>query len=362
MKSLFIVMIGPAGSGKGYVEKYVREYFNQINIQINDTFEYALIDNYVEIDESFIRESLMLTQNLVNQPQLSSYIRKLNDFNFCNQEIATYNNRCQDSHIMLNLLEDYSKQYTDAYFKSRKNWNDVLDANIKLWLSQRKNIIFETVGTNNFDWLFNYPNAYFNEHNRNDYIVCLVYPYVDSKTILTRALHRYGSSVHDFITFYNEHKSVDNYVNLIKNGVVINHKQYKPPRYIRLFCDKFSLMLGIKQIHDNIANYISHCYLNNNNYLDMILIYDNTRNTPILQYDLTCQQQNIYCSDVVNNFEDYDMSDNLKNIMLQLSQSCKKSPPKSDINVTDVNDMVGGYYKMKYLKYLNKYKRTKSIV
>lgn len=39
-KSLFIITIGPAGSGKGYVE----------NVKIPETFFHVRINDYVEID------------------------------------------------------------------------------------------------------------------------------------------------------------------------------------------------------------------------------------------------------------------------------------------------------------------------
>lgn len=39
-KSLFIITIGPAGSGKGYVE----------NVKIPETFFYVRIDDCIEID------------------------------------------------------------------------------------------------------------------------------------------------------------------------------------------------------------------------------------------------------------------------------------------------------------------------
>lgn len=326
MKSLFVIMIGPAGSGKGYIEGYIRNHFKKSPIEINpDNFEYALIDDYIEIDGEYINNVIAVTSELIQNDGVRRYITKLGNYEHCLDQINNYvENKDVDTVNKINMLDDYSVKYTQLYFSARKKYDVTLDDNLAMWLSLRKNIIFETTGNNSLDWLFT-SGSFLNQYNINDYIVCMAYPYVTNEVILSRSLHRFASRVCDFV-YYHDNNQTDIYYELVKNKVLVNKNQIlKPPRYVQLFGSKYSLEQTISSIQANIANYIERCDVNNNNYIDVFLIYDNRKNMPLLKYDLSCKHKQIYCADITDSLENEKVNNKFKKVLIDISEKCRKN-------------------------------------
>ena len=159
MKKLFIITIGPSGSGKEYIEKSLLEHISnqlqdKIDVNINDIM-HAKIDDLVETDEDYIKESLSVTQkHWINDEESKKYILMLNNVNYCQDQVQLFNERQHD--ICANLvntenlensffkkIENVAQQYHNIYFNVRRKYNDILDCKINLWLSERKNIIFD---------------------------------------------------------------------------------------------------------------------------------------------------------------------------------------------------------------------------
>lgn len=150
---------------------------------------------------------------------------------------------------------------------------------MNIWLKNRENIVFETTGYNNFDWLFKY-TFLSDPQVRNDYKIVIVYPYVEKNIILVRALFRFYTRIKDLILYANFNDNdlnINELTNNIKNSNKINGKILRVPRLPILFDGPFSLNESVNVIQKTLADYIINC--------DNIIMYNNLEESPQLLFD-----------------------------------------------------------------------------
>lgn len=365
-KSLFLITIGAAGSGKGYVMPSLMKFINEQYQNVRDTnkLKYARIDDYIEIDKTFVEESLNhVIKSILPDQELVNYVKSLNNMNVSMDEINNYLNTSQ---LTTNLakLENLSSEFTKIYFSARKNYDAINDRNLNLWISKRKNIVFETTGQSNFDWIFS--NTALNDPNvLKDYIVILIYPYVNKELILARALNRFISRVNDVINLggftsgtTNQEPKYNIYVNNITHGNLMNNKKVEAPRLPTLITGQYSLLNSIPVIQNNIADYINKCMQTQDSLVTTILLYDNMTQTPILSVNLNCQKSVKFTGEC-NNLNVFEkkygqvLTAKLLSAINNINSVCNNN----------MNIMQGGndLYYNKYLKYKNKYTYFKKL-
>lgn len=349
-KSLFVIAIGPAGSGKGYVYKPMIEHLiSQFGDNINVSKFYSTnIDEYVERNETYIRNTIDITnRELLNDPSVVNTIRNLNSIDECSQ-ITNYMIDNKDSicngksnNKFIDSLLNATKLYSENYMTVRKPFEIINDANLDLWIADKKNIYFETTGFGGIDWLFKYTNLS-NQSIRNDYRIIMVYPFVPAKTIVARAMYRFISRVNLYL---DSGLDIDQYVTGVITKQTFNDSVFESPRIPYLVCEDNSLYNSIPKIQLNIANYMKQCQINNNNNLDLFLLYDNVKATPILTVHLGCDVKlthSIQCPTLKSIIEMYgnEIQHQLIDLFNQLSNSCT---------------VTKGGYTASYMKHIKKY-------
>ena len=163
-KPIFIIVCGPCGSGKSSLPKKICNY---LNINYNTlNFENILIDNLIEQDIYY----------------------KRNVYNI----IKSYN-----CNINQKIIEDplFQRKMNKLYYKTRqnKNYDFLNEYNLYNALVKRKNIIFETQGTNSNDWLF---NNYYNE--LKDYEIIMSWSIINFNQTVNRIQSRFLNSINKF--------------------------------------------------------------------------------------------------------------------------------------------------------------------
>jgi len=361
MKSYFVITIGPAGSGKGYIIEKLVNYINtnMENERVIDikSFEYGRIDDYIEMDIDYIKASMTTTiEKILKNNDLYNYVQHINDIESCINEFNKNDNILQsyNNNELLKQLDNLSQDYANNYFNIRKKYNAINDANINVWLHDRRNIVFETTGSFNFDWMFTDENFLLsNGEVRKDYNIIVVYPYVDTYIILGRALGRFVKRVNDMLNNGIDMNTIDNdeifvnYANKIKMG---NTKiKFEAPRLPALVKGNYSILSSINAIQKNIAEYINKCNNNVNNNINRLLIYDNQTSDPILSMNLQCINVNLFSNcNILENFNKkykHKLSIELVNAI-------------NNIYLQHCNNLHGGFYE-KYLKYKKKYNTIK---
>jgi hypothetical protein len=335
-KSLFIVAVGPAGSGKGYIlEKALVDIKKNIVYNEKKNFNYGLVDNYVEIDLEFIKKGFAIIDN--DESVDKKYLKSLVNMQECNEEINKFTTNTQDSQLL--TLENLGKQYSNLYFDHRSNGNDVLNFNIKMWLQNRENIVLETTGQNNFEWIFKY-SFLSDPLVRNDYIIVVVYPYVNENIILARALNRFAIRTTDYLEY--SALNMDHYITAVQHRNLVDGKICNAIRFPVLINGDNSLKNTIPQIHNTLAYYINKCSSTDNNVesVDYVLIYDNN-SKPDLIINMRCTNENIALSASVQSRIQI-FSDNYKNYLNQTLKDAISNLQKSDEIIQ------GGSYKKKY--------------
>lgn len=355
--SLFIITFGPAGSGKGYIMDALEKYLkNDNDIKMPLDYKYARIDDFIEVDKEYVKNSIDETINIFSDEHLTNYIDNMGDINNCITEIDNFltNNKMSQE---LELLENKSLNYVKIYMDTRRKYNGTVDANINLWLSNREHIIFETTGQNNFDWLYEY-TLLSNKDVKNDYKILLIYPYVETKIILARALNRFTTRVNmaknvgkiNSITDTQDENYIQ-YINNIVTKTKINNILPESPRLPTLVSGNYSIFYSINNIQNNIANYLNQC--ENDDKVNIILLYDNMQQEPILSVELKCKKIHFANSCLLlpefNKKYGNHLTTNLKDAIIYIINHC---------NQNDSNQNGGNNNYRKYLKYKQKYLRN----
>lgn len=318
-KSLFLITFGPAGSGKGYIMPNLLTHIANVHPNIKNIGElkYARIDDFVEVDRMYVENSLALVPtNILSDPSFTSYLQDLVDIKASETEINRNLSNIATQQFSGNFrkLETLADKYYETYTTSRKTYDKTLDDNLIMWLKSRNNIVFETTGQSNFNWLFSFTPLK-NEQVLNDYIIILVYPYVASETILARALNRFIVRVDDSIKLGKFTKDTTShtpeftrYVENVEYGNRIGNKKVEPPRLPKLLTGEYSLYKSITAIQNTIANYIGECLDTNTSKIDTIMLYDNTKTSPILTVGIKCREMtklSEQCNDLTSLYEQY---------------------------------------------------------
>lgn len=306
-KSLFVIVIGPSGSGKGYLMNTIIELLLSHNSNIlhdAHNYKHVRIDDYVEKDKNYNDESLKIIQEQVLQnKELLEYLKELNT-----NGITIINEYLVDKPSK-NLIEldKVALELSNLYFKIREKYDSICDIDLNTLLSERQNIVFETTGQTKFDWLFE--NTLLSNNNvLNDYMIIMIYPYVTKEVVLIRAIQRFLVGLNSII---NENS--------------INASLRLP---VLVTGDK-CLLKTIETIQNNIAEYINLCSSRGiDNKINTILLYDNMLKTPILSINLKCNDtlcfSNNNCQELYKFWKDYHnvLSKNLVNSVLNLSKFC----------------------------------------
>jgi hypothetical protein len=305
IKPVFIIMMGPPGSGKSFlIEPVIRYLNNELKTNIVDIIE-AKIDDLVQGDERFIRE----TSELIRKRWSIENIREIQSDPTKITEAIISNNQTP----ITTQLEQTSKLLSEIYFNVREYYNDKNDENIRKHLDQKDNIIFETTGSNKFDWLY---QKFLVGEIRSNYNVILVYPYVSRADVIKHALNRFTIQANKVLT--------------------------GPNTWVRL-PELRSLYMSIDDIQQNFIQLLKRCR-SDKNLLDYVILYDNRPRYPeepkIVLVNL-CKQENIMeCSDIIN--------------FIKTIEGDKLSYDK----LKSIECMKGGYY-YDYRRYKSKYLRLK---
>jgi hypothetical protein len=237
----FIITFGPAGSGKGHIiENEIEDVLNclyqqEINLSNPKQTYMALVDNLIENDETYRRESYKIFIN-------SYYYKK-------GQKPRTKTGKITKN--FQNLSENLSK----LYFNIRKKYDKINDNAITKALKNKKNIILETTGQNQLDWIWSW---LFKDYKLNEIpIITIVYPWKTRKGIIDGIITRFETQVNE-IEKYIEKNSKENF---------FQNKKIKPIRLPNLA----QLRDNIPIIEQNFAKIIGQ----NMSKIENILIYDN---------------------------------------------------------------------------------------
>lgn len=349
-KSLFIITFGPAGSGKGYIERFLFDsiYANlQDKLYPRDTRKqyYARIDDYVDMDFDYnYNVAKYLKENIFSEELYDKHINVINQQpdNIINNIINSSGNL-----EINNMLKRIAENFTQFYFSRRRYYSTTLDNELNRNLKDRNNIIYETTGISKIDWIFT--NTFLKyKQIRDNYYVVIVYPFVDNTTILTRALTRFAKrakALHDDNIHLMSANELSEYI-----SNKISSSTYSPPRLPLLVGDN-SLKDSISIIQQNISHYIESC-ISNIGEVDIIMLYDNNNIIPKLIINRGCDgaRYKENCNkiqDLLNTYRD-NIDDNLV----------------KSLETYKCNDIMtgGNNYKAKYLKYKGKYLQKKRLL
>ena len=166
-KRLLIVVNGPCGSGKTSLPKKICNYLN-INYKFIN-FEKILIDELIEND-------------IYYKNNVYKLIRRYNKDN------STITKKIVEN-------ENFQKKINLLYYKTRSKfkYNLINDLKLNKAFKFKKNIIFETQGSNNNDWLF---NNYKDELKHYNIIFC--WSIVNFNEIINRIKSRFINSINNF--------------------------------------------------------------------------------------------------------------------------------------------------------------------
>lgn len=359
MKSVFVITIGPAGSGKSNIINSLKEYIKMHHNYIKtDNFKSGSIDDYIEKDDEYIKRIVdIITKDIISSETLLNYVIKNSEKKNAEYEIINYSTD-ENSKRGIDNLNDVTDKMTHVYMDIRNKYSGINDDNIQLWIKRRENIFFETTGYGSLDWLFTKDGYFNNPTTLRDYVIIVAYPYVKKQEILTRALHRFANRVKFFYDHYiNQHNNyadsdnIQKYIDDIKNNLIIENIKAEPPRLPFIFFGQNPLSSSIERIQENIINIMGKCIKTNNvNKLkiDKFLVYDvNTRDTKLM-IDIDCEIGNIgrkYCNNYIENNGDTDKF--LKSLMENISMLCSSNRPYNG----------GSYYPIKYKNNKNNYEK-----
>lgn len=295
-KPTFIIMIGPAGSGKGYILPYIINSLYQ-NLDRNN-FKSSLIDDLIESNQDFIDMSSDCVRKNYSLEELNSLE---NNIDKIIDAIMNDNKENQE----MNKLIDTSKELTDIYFAIRESYHfDKINDNlIKKYIDDSENIVFETTGFGNIKWIFD--DTYI---GKNKYNVIMVYPYVNNYDVIRQALSR----------FINQAKKI-----------ILSNKNHwcRLPNLTMLYN-------SISNIQDNIIALLNEC-IDNKIELEYFLLYDNRPKSPEKPVKIIFQK----CTDGKLSH------DNLKNIHM-FSQSIADNTFKNKMK------LIKGGNKATYTEYI----------
>lgn len=163
-KPVFIIVSGPCGSGKSSLPQKICNYLN-LNYKLLN-FEKILIDDLIEKDIYYKKNVYSIIQ--------------------------TYN-----CNINKKIIEDpiFQRKLNKLYYDTRNNSNYDSINEYKLYkaLIDRKNIIFETEGTNNNEWLFKIYNNELKHYN-----IIVSWSIVNFNQIINRIQDRFLNSINKF--------------------------------------------------------------------------------------------------------------------------------------------------------------------
>lgn len=245
-KKYFFIIYGPTGSGKGYIESFLFDYVSDklgIGVDKNKLFR-SVIDNYVEKDSEYIDKTCQ-------------YVKlnwTIDDINYVKKNINQIINDIisKKSSAISNKLTETSSQLSNIYFEIRRKYNIINDETLIKSINNHDHIIFETTGFNDYNWIFNQNSKFLTQINRLNYLVILVYPFVDAKIIIDQIITRF---FHNAVKILTGDKSFARLPNLT------------------------ILMDSIETIKNNFTNYLQIC----NQTIDMndyIIFIDNRTREP----------------------------------------------------------------------------------
>lgn len=287
-ESYLIITIGPAGSGKSTViTDVIRMLGEQQGYELpafSHSFKKAIIDNYVERDTTFIQQSISATRTIIENADVGQYIPKLVSMQACLDHVI--NN--PDPKAMSDL-EECAKVYSKIYMQARIQLDAVMDADVELWFSTGQNVVYETIGINDFSWIFQL-QSFQDAHIRFNYKVYLVYPYANRSIILARALNRFAVSVNNYTAFVDEntnpaandceqrYEAMVKYCRYLESSDAIS-----APRLPSMTGNTACICDTVNQVQDNISRYVSPCVngscavgdLKCSNWLTALVFYDN---------------------------------------------------------------------------------------
>lgn len=396
-----IISLGPAGSGKSTITADMirvlckrRGLTDELErIMFTQSFKSALIDDYVESDELFIKESINATSTILQNSNIGKYIPELADKAAVIKYVDGITTLKTDGTINRDFcntgpkdpslsiyrdIEECAKIYSKIYMGARDRLSYIMDADMERWFSAGENIIFETTGMSDFSWIFQL-RSFQESYVRDNYVVYLVYPYVDRKTILVRGLHRFALSVDSFIRFIAEHvdphaedqlaqryQAMSDYCRFLASNAEV-----KAPRLVSLVCNPQGNVYDVvDRVQNNIAAYVADCVNgspdpSHKNRLGSLLFYDNNdapvstsgRIQPLIVVNFSCDHTSVEydetrCTSVEGFIAKYrdQLTPDFTSMLTHIRNT------ECSMVQTDKDPQAGGAdYKYKYIKYKAKY-------
>jgi predicted ABC-type ATPase len=250
-----IITVGPTGSGKSSLPDLIIK-------------ELGLSANYIDIQIDAVVGSNPEFKRGINKLMYEKGINKANN----------------NSVIMSKLNNELGSKLSSLYFKVRKgpycegiSCNTVNDKILNDAIEKGKNIVFETMGSSNIDWLISMIEG--------KYTIIIAYMILDYNTLIQRVKGRALSG-------FKKYMEKKNNTNTKKH---INNKSIVGPRYPSLekhvfgplvktiYSTLINLILslnGIDKVYQKLENLYSYDKFN----IDYLYIYDNKEKTPELQY------------------------------------------------------------------------------
>lgn len=306
-KSQFFIIIEPFNTN------IINNYKNIINNLKNTNI--IQIDDYIELDDSYIIQSLNILNNNKN------IFKDIDFLNLSNDKINKYFNK-----KFIQKIDHLAKEYEQVYYNIKNQYDDILKNHINICLKKRENIILKITSYNNFDWLYN-NTILLDTRVRDDYEIIYIYPYITNNNLIKQVLSEFLINIKSLVVNYNYNFTNNkDIINDARNGNIINNTLIKIPRIFSLIHGKFSLYNSNNNIQDTIAYYIDKC-VNDKTYIDKFIMYDNNDiNNQILIFDILCNCNKKDINNININYfnEKYfqDINKSLSKSLLKILKFC----------------------------------------
>lgn len=277
----FIITYGPTGSGKGYLlDRFIDRLHNEhaeLGVVTKENSYFAEVDSYIENNEVYKLAVFDVMKHFYRKVprdvQLDDFLlHKLSEY-------VEGSDKLIGRELSDKMFEAYSSVKGDV---KKKFMSDLRDA-----IASNKHIIYELTGSKGTDPLEKFfgPKGLLN--GRDDYVVSIVFPYVDDSVIIKRATQRFIERVTKAKHFVKKVVEEIPYgSSLIGLQNLNNFMKIVPPRLPDILELK-TLKIGVSQL--NLVQYVNSKHVKN------ILVYDNNVSSePLSEFNLSKKKQDSY--------------------------------------------------------------------
>jgi energy-coupling factor transporter ATP-binding protein EcfA2 len=318
-KPIFLIVLGPTGSGKTKLVSHVIDYLNEKYRDTKDiiTFKKILIDDIIENNKIYKCIVNLIIRKLIEKDELdlntileiNEHIKNIKQDKNLRYYMDNYNLNIDMDLFTINqdkiikILNHPSQILIDlfnsAYFLIRKYdfcrddesksiiCDELNDKNLKESLSNSDNIIFETQGIYSIDWLF---NIFFTSELQDKYNIIYAYSDVKYDKLKQRNKNRAGEQYLSYIKNMNLETTLrlpelkdnifcDN-TNIIKNNLIKLLEDTKNNRRILIFDNNEDMVIKFDNINEITKQYnynflfTDRCIVSNKKEINRCIIYN----------------------------------------------------------------------------------------